>query len=437
MVEALVVLTLIAALLSGTLSLLLWRSFKSRAPDPHFQELRIRFEAVEKAQERLERFLKDDLNRSREEMTSSSRGLREELLLSLQHSREESAKMLRGFNESVVKSMAEMAALVEHRLAAIQNDNNTRLEQMRQTVDEKLQGALEKRLGESFRQVSERLEQVHKGLGEMQSLAAGVGDLKKVLSNVKVRGTWGEIQLGNLLEQVLTPDQFAANVALGDGGERVEYAIKLPGRDSGDAAVWLPIDSKFPQEDYVRLVEASDAADPQAAEAAARQLEMTIRNCARTVCEKYIVPPKTTDFAILFLPTEGLYAEALRRTGLSDALQRDFRVVLAGPTTLSALLNSLQMGFRTLAIQRRSSEVWEVLGAVKTEFAQYGHILERVKKKLAEASNTVDRAAVRTRAIEKKLRGVAEETSGDLPPGEGSPDDEEHQPPELFFRRSS
>jgi DNA recombination protein RmuC len=255
--------------------------------------------------------------------------------------------------------------------------------------------------------VSERLEQVHRGLGEMQTLASGVGDLKKVLSNVKVRGNWGEMQLGNLLEQVLTPDQYASNVATNDyNGARVEFAIRLPGHDLGP--VWLPIDAKFPLEDYQRLTEAQEAGDLPAMEAASRQLEQRIRQCARDICTKYISPPGTTDFAIMFLPVEGLYAEVMRRAGLVDVIQRECRVVVAGPTTLWALLNSLQMGFRTLAIQQRSSEVWGVLGAVKTEFGKFGEVLEKVRRKLQSASNEMDRAQVRTRVITKKLRAVEE-----------------------------
>ena len=279
---------------------------------------------------------------------------------------------------------------------------------MRATVDEKLHKTLEKRLGESFKQVSGQLEQVHKGLGEMQNLAIGVGDLKKVLTNVKTRGTWGEMQLGNLLEQILTPEQYAQNVITKQGSaERVEFAIKLPGRDTHDGkTVWLPIDAKFPKEDYERLVEASERADADAVEQAAKQLELRIKAEAGDIRDKYIDPPNTTDFGILFLPTESLYAEVLRRNGLMETLQREFRVVVTGPTTLAALLNSLQMGFRTLAIEKRSSEVWAVLGAIKTEFGKFGGIIEKVQKKLQEASNVIDTAATRTRTIERKLRTV-------------------------------
>lgn len=277
-------------------------------------------------------------------------------------------------------------------------------------LNEKLHATLEQRLGDSFRLVSERLEQVHKGLGEMQTLAAGVGDLKKVLTNVKTRGTWGEVQLEALLEQVMTTEQFEKNISTRPGSsERVEFAIRLPGREArGHEAppVWLPIDAKFPVEDYQRLVEAQERADVAAVEQAAKALESRLREEARKIRDKYVEPPHTTDFAILYLPTEGLYAEALRRPGLAEVLQRDFRVSIAGPTTLTALLNSLQMGFRTLAIEKRSSEVWAVLGAVKTEFGKFGEALESTRKKLEQATKSIESAGVRTRQIERKLKGV-------------------------------
>src|SRR5581483_7088590 len=295
---------------------------------------------------------------------------------------------------------------VDGRLRDLQQENAVKLEQMRQTVGEKLEGTLEQRLGQSFRMVSERLEQVHKGLGEMQTLAAGVGDLKKVLSNVKTRGNWGEVQLGSLLEQVLAPDQFDRNVAVTGTNERVEFAIRMPGREDGGEPVWLPVDAKFPQDDYQRLVEAAERAEPAAVEEAARQLEQRLMIAARTMRDKYLAPPRTTDFGILFLPTEGLYAEVLRRPGLADYLQREYWVMVAGPTTLCALLNSLQMGFRTVAIERRSSEVWKVLGEVKTQFAKYSDTLVKLDKKLQEASAAVEEAAVRTRAIQRRLRDV-------------------------------
>jgi DNA recombination protein RmuC len=296
---------------------------------------------------------------------------------------------------------------VDGRLQRLQEDNAQKLEQMRATVDEKLQSTLETRLSESFRLVSERLELVHKGLGEMQQLAQGVGDLKKVLSNVKTRGVWGEVQLGALLEQILAPDQYAANVCTtGNGREYVEFAVKLPGSGGADDFIWLPLDSKFPTEDYQRLVAAQEAADRDAVDAAAKALEARVRSCAKDIRDKYIAPPKTTDFGLLFLPTEGLYAEILRRPGLVEALQRDYRVNVGGPTTLAALLNSLRMGFRTLAIQKRSGEVWGVLGGVKTEFTKFGGAIEKVGKKLQEASNAVEAVSTRTRQIERKLKDV-------------------------------
>ena len=311
--------------------------------------------------------------------------------------------------ESNEKRLGEVRTAVEDKLKAIQEDNAKNLEQMRLTVDEKLQGTLDKRLSESFKSVSERLEQVYKGLGEMQALAVGVGDLKRVLTNVKARGTWGEVQLERMLEQVLNPDQYDKNVATKDGGGPVEFVIKLPGRGGDkEEIVWLPIDAKFPIEDYQRLQDAEEKGDGESAEAAAKQLENRIKGCAGDICSKYLNPPKTTDFGILFLPTEGLFAEVVRRPGLPELLQRDYHVVVAGPTTLWSILNSLQMGFRTLAIQQRSSEVWNLLAAVKTEFGKYGEVLGKVQKKLQEASNTIDSAAVRTRAIERKLRDVQE-----------------------------
>ncbi len=321
-------------------------------------------------------------------------------------------------SDATERRMEALRKAVEDRLTALQADNAAKLDRMRATVDERLQTTLETRLGESFRAVSERLEQVHRGLGEMRALASGVGDLKKVLTNVKTRGTWGEVQLGSLLEQVLAPGQYEANVATRPGSaERVEFAIRMPGRESGDAAVvWLPVDAKFPQEDYQRLIEAADRGDAEAVEVAARQLEARIKLSARDIHDKYLDPPHTTDFGVLFLPTEGLYAEVLRRPGLADAIQRDARVVVAGPTTLWAILNSLQMGFRTLAIEKRSSEVWALLGTVKTQFAKFGDLLDGVQKKLQEASNKMDDVARKSRTIQRRLRDVQE-----LPAGEGAP----------------
>ena len=337
------------------------------------------------------------------------------------------ALQLENFRRTVDESLArvqeqqrlaarETRETLEQQLGKLQQDNAAKLEQMRQTVDEKLHATLEQRLSESFKQVSERLELVHKGLGEMQSLAAGVGDLKRVLSNVKNRGVLGEVQLAALLEQILTPEQYETNVATKpDSRDRVEFAIKLPGRDNG-SVVWLPLDAKFPTEDYQRLQVAQDAADPVAVEVAAKALEARIRLEAKSIAEKYLAPPATTDFGLLYLPFEGLYAEVLRRPGLFEALQRDFRVTLCGPTTLSALLNSLQMGFRTLAIEKRSSEVWQVLGAVKSEFGRFGEVLANTKRQLQTVANSIDAAETRTRQIERKLKDVEALPGAEIPP---------------------
>jgi DNA recombination protein RmuC len=332
-------------------------------------------------------------------------------------SRHEGSESLRTFTAALDARIAELArnnesrlgemrTTLESQLQKLQADNAAKLEQMRATVDEKLQSTLETRLGESFRLVSERLEQVQRGLGEMQQLATGVGDLKRVLTNVKTRGIFGEVQLGALLEQVLTTEQYDSNVATVPGSsERVEFAVRLPGSEAG-RIVRLPIDAKFPREDYERLLDAQDRVDPDAVAAAAAALERRIRDEAKKIRDKYVAPPHTTDFALLFLPAEGLYAEALRRPGLFEALQRDFRITLVGPTTLLAVLNSLQMGFRTLAIEQRSSEVWQLLGAVKTEFAKFGDVLDNVKDKLDKASRQIEQTGVRTRAIQRQLRGV-------------------------------
>ncbi|PCE27790.1 recombinase RmuC [Paraburkholderia acidicola] len=347
--------------------------------------------------------------------------VRQSLQLQAQHARDEQGSALKRFGDTLTQQLSqlteandrrfgEVRATIEQRLKDIETNNATKLEEMRRTVDEKLHATLEQRLGESFKLVSDRLEQVHRGLGEMQTLAAGVGDLKKVLTNVKTRGTWGEVQLEALLEQLLTPDQYAKNVAtVPKSNERVEFAIRLPGNTSADGVpvpVWLPLDAKFPREDYERLIDAQERADPVAVEEASRALEARVRAEARSIAEKYVSPPHTTDFALLYLPTEGLYAEVLRRTGLTDLLQREYRVTIAGPTTLTALLNSLQMGFRTLAIEKRSSEVWQVLGAVKTEFGKFGDVLARTKTQLETVTRSIEAAEVRTRAMGRKLRDV-------------------------------
>ena len=317
------------------------------------------------------------------------------------------AQQVNALSESNARRLTEMRGTMETQLAQLQQSNAAKLDEMRQTVDEKLQATLQARLGESFKQVAERLEQVHKGLGEMHHLAQGVGDLKHLLTNVKTRGMFGEAQLASLLEQVLTPEQYAAQVALRPGDKnRVDFAIRLPGRSEQGDPVWLPIDAKFPNEDYERLLEAQGRADPVQAELCAKALENRIKLEAKSISEKYIEPPHTTDFAILFLPTEGLYAEVLRRPGLMETLQRDHRVTLAGPTNLMAMLNALQMGFRTLALEKRSSEVWQVLGAVKTEFGKFGEVLAKVKEQTQTVLNTLDKAQTRSNVMHRALRQV-------------------------------
>ncbi|HMM85128.1 MAG: DNA recombination protein RmuC [Gammaproteobacteria bacterium] len=347
------------------------------------------------------------LLRQAEQQAQSLQRVSEQQAQSLQRLGDTLSEQLRALAESNERRLADMRQTVEGRLQALQQGNEAKLEQMRATVDEKLHATLEQRLGESFRQVAERLEQVHKGLGEMQVLARDVGSLNRVLTNVKTRGVFGEVQLAGLLEQVLTPDQYAANVETVPGsGARVEFAIRLPGRRDDGRPLWLPIDAKFPREDYERLLEAHERADPAGVDAAAKAIEARLRLEAKTIREKYVAAPHTTDFAILFVPTEGLYAEALRRPGLVESLQREHRITLAGPTTLLATLSSLQMGFRTLALEQRSAEVWQVLGAVKTEFAKFGDVLAKTKKKLDEASSTIEAAETRTRAMARQLRSV-------------------------------
>ena len=404
-----------------------------RKPEDAIHKLQEDLVALAGKQERVENVIKEEMITNRQETAETQRQAREELGAALKSSSEslqqrmvENIGIQKDQLDSFSKQLLALAKRNEERLEAmrqtiatqlqvIQEDNTRKLEQMRATVDEKLQSTLEKRLGESFKQVSERLEQVYKGLGEMRSLATGVGDLKKVLTNVKTRGTWGEIRLSHILEQILTPDQYDVNVATKkNSNERVEFAIKLPGPDTdNETVVWLPIDSKFPQEDYQRLLDAQEAADKELSEKSIKNLAMRVKAEAKYIKEKYIDPPHTTDFGIMFLPVEGLYAEVLRQPGLCDTLQRDFRIVITGPTTLAALLNSLQMGFRTLAIEKRSSEVWELLGVVKTEFGKFGDVLAKTKKKLKEASNTIDQAEVRTRAIERKLRDVQQVPQSD------------------------
>ncbi len=355
----------------------------------------------------------DDSQRLREEIASSQRAVGDTLVRTISEigksqqggflAVEERVKDLTEVNERRFEKLLEN---VDKKLSTMQESNEKRLDQMRQTVDEKLQSTLDKRLGESFKLVSERLEAVQRGLGDMQSLATGVGDLKRMLTNVKARGTWGEFQLGDILEQILTPDQFARNVQPVTGSNAVvEYAVRLPGNDS-ESCVWLPIDAKFPQEDYQRLIDAADIGDRQQVEKSTAALLRTLQAAAKEIADKYIEPPQTTDFAVMFLPTEGLYSEVLRQPGLVEKLQQQFRVVVAGPTTLAALLNSLRMGFRTLAIEKRSSEVWIILSAVKTEFAKFGDVLDRVKKQLDTASSTIESTGSRTRAMARKLKSV-------------------------------
>ncbi len=374
--------------------------------------------------EELLKALRDEFRAEREEANKSAKSLRDELskglagmqetvnktlesISRLQGSQQETvAKELKSFSQASQEGLNELRNVIDRKMQSIQESNEKKLEEMRKTVDEKLHETLEKRLGESFKLVSANLEDVQKGLGEMKALATGVGDLKKVLTNVRARGTWGEVQLGALLEQVLTIDQFEKNVKTKAGSpDFVEFAIKLPGGKDGEP-VWLPVDSKFPQEDYARLIEASDQGDVEGVEKATKGLVRAVQTAAQEVRDKYLDPPKTTDFAILFCPTEGLYSEILRQPGLLEELQNKYRVIPSGPTTLAATLNSLRMGFQTLAIEARASEVWTVLAAVKTEFHRFGGVLEKVKKQLSTASKTIDETGVRTRAIEKKLKEV-------------------------------
>jgi DNA recombination protein RmuC len=403
------------------LLILLWRRQPAAA-------LTAAVDRVAEGHERIERALRDEVGRAREENSTHARQQRDEVSGALKNVTDSTINaighmttvqqgQLAAFSTQLATlterhefRMEALRGLVETKLTELRDDNTQQLERMRVTVDEKLHATLEQRLGETFRLVSERLEQVHRGLGEMQALANGVGDLKRVLSNVKTRGTWGEIQLGILLEQILSPAQYAANVATRpNSNERVEFAVKLPGGTAEEhECLWLPIDAKFPLEDFQRLGEAQDRADADAVLEAGKRLEAQIKSYAKAIREKYISPPNTTDFGIMYLPTEGLYAEVVRRAGLIDVLQRDHRVVVAGPTTLAALLNSLQMGFRTLAVEQRSSEVWALLGAVKTEFGRFGVVLDKVQKKLGEASNTIETAAQRSRVIERRLKGVQE-----------------------------
>ncbi|MCB9352379.1 MAG: DNA recombination protein RmuC [Lewinellaceae bacterium] len=390
------------------------------------------------SQQRMEGLMAREFATSRSEMQQNAQGIREEVSNTLsalgesnlnrmnelaQHQKnlldafarqiseltQSNSSQFTQLREGTEKALENVRGTVEKRLEAIQQDNNAKLEKMRETVDEKLHKTLEDRLGKSFQLVSERLELVHQGLGEMQSLANGVGDLKRVLAGVKTRGVMGEIQLGNILEQIMTREQYETNVSTKQmSREAVEFAIKLPGKDEEVQHIWLPIDSKFPLDKYQQLQDAYDTADHDAIARAGKSLESSIKSFAKDIRDKYIDPPYTTDFGIMFLPVEGLYAEVARRNGLLEDLQRHYRIIIAGPSTLSAFLNSLQMGFKTLAIEKRSSEVWKILGAVKTEFGKFGGVLEKVQEKLNQASKTIDAAGVRSRAIERKLRKVEE-----------------------------
>ncbi len=414
---------IVAALVALNLVLLLWlvvrRSADLRQPIERL-ERELRDEIARQAQASradlgsLQQVLltqSGDVARTQNEQIDSFRG---QLALTQQHMEvalrrlsDVLAEQLRLLSETNERRQAEMRQAVEGKLQSLQEGNEKKLEQMRATVDEKLQSTLEQRLGQSFKLVAERLEQVHKGLGEMQGLARDVGSLNRVLINVKTRGMFGEVQLAALLEQVFTPEQFARHVETVPGsGERVDFAIRFPGRREDGAPLWLPVDAKFPREDYERLLDAQERADPAAAESAAAAIETRLRNEAKSIRAKYVAAPHTTDFAILFVPTEGLYAEALRRPGLVQRLQDEHRIMLAGPTTLLATLNSLQMGFRTLALERRSAEVWQVLGAVKTEFQKFGDMLAKTKKKLQEAQNTIGQTEQRTRAMANRLQSV-------------------------------
>jgi len=393
------------------LALLLWRR-TTPAPDPAHSE------AWAQLHERLNRLERD----MRQEVGESARGARQELSLNLaqfQQAQIEQLSLLQknlgdtlntqlqALGEGNARRMGEVRDTLDQQLQQLQKTNAAKLDEMRQTVDEKLQTTLEARLSESFKQVAERLEQVHQGLGHMKTLAQGVGDLQRVLSNVKTRGIFGEVQLEALLEQVLTIEQYGKQVETKPrSNQRVDFAIKLPGRSDDGAEVWLPIDAKFPREDYERLLDAQDRADPIAAEASAKAMESRIRQEAKSIADSYLAPPHTTDFAILFLPVEGLYAEVLRRPGLMDSLQRDYRVTLAGPTTLLAILNSLHMGFRTLALEKQASEVWKVLGAVKTEFDRYGEWVAKVREQVQKAADTLDRADTRSKQMRRVLKSV-------------------------------
>lgn len=440
MTDMLFIILLVILILISIAILLMQIIKKSSSREKKIHEL---LTLIDRDQERIEKSVRDEISRNRIENAQILKDTREELRESFKIFNESTDKRMSDFSgrqtesfELFSKKLTELTdknefkieqvrQTVEGKLENIQKDNSEKLEKMRQTVEEKLENTLEKRLGEKFKLVSDWLEQVNKGLGEMQNLASGVGDLKKVLTNVKSRGTWGEVQLSNLLEQILIPEQYALNVCTKKGSsERVEFAIKIPGKDEKVEYIWLPIDAKFPIEDYQKLIEAQENADIEMIEKLGKALEARIKSEAKDIKDKYLDPPYTTDFAILFLPVEGLYAEVIRRAGLVEYLQGSCRVVIAGPTTIAALLNSLQMGFKTLAIEKRTSEVWEILGTVKKEFGKFGDILDKTRKKLQEATNNIESATSKTRSIERKLNKVQA-----LPSGEdhGSPEDHKNQ----------
>ncbi len=407
---ALVVLLLLGAVL--------WRIGRLGARIEGISGISARLDEAAAREGRAERALLGELATARRESGGDARALRAEL-----------GTRIDGLAQVQRDELGRVRETLDRHLERLSRETAERLDRVQRAVDQELGGLLERRLGESFRQVSERLADVQRGLGEMQSLAAGVGDLRRVLGNVKARGVLGEVQLGALLDEVLAPEQLARNVAVTGGAERVEFAVRLPG--TGDGEVLLPIDAKFPQEDYQRLVDAADRADADGVREAGRALEQRVRDEARKISAKYVSPPRTTDFAVLFLPTEGLFAELLRRPGLPDSLLREHRIVIAGPTTLCALLGSLQMGFRTLAIQRRSGEVWSLLGEVKTAFGRYAGTLDQVRRKLDQATTTVDQAATRTRAIERRLREVEAVGEGEIPEAEAEAGHEHEHEHEL------
>jgi len=402
--DLILIVVMIVILLAG-LVLLYWRTGRSSFESYGLAQ---KLDHLRDLQERTDRSVRDEIARLRTETQTGAQQERTELALSLKSFEDSVQTRLSELTTSTEKKMEALRGMVDDKLGQIQADNARQLDRMRETVDDKLQTTLEKRLGDSFQMVSERLELVHQGLGDMRNLAAGVGDLKKVLTNVKARGTWGEVQLGALLEEILSPEQYFKNVKINESaGDFVEFAIKLPGQSETDTeSVLVPVDAKFPVEDYQRLLEAQEKSDATAAEEAIRQLESGIKKAARDIARKYILPPKTTDFGIMFLPSEGLYAEVIRRTALVAALQREYHVVVTGPTTFAALLNSLQMGFRSLAIQKRSGEVWKVLGEVKSAFGRFGDTLDAVHKRLEQAAHSVDDARKKSKTIQNKLRAV-------------------------------